>query len=87
MTIQDFMDRTEVNHTRMAIQYLKDGIREMQLLSDEFVQRANTDLVKDQRRYSMPDGMITMKNVRILDSDSGKYIPIPRLIGVITDEA
>ena len=39
MTIQDFMDRAGIHHTKMAIEYIKDGIREMQLFTDEYHER------------------------------------------------
>ena len=87
MKLQDFMDRAGIHHTRLAVEYIKDGVREMQLITDEYHERVYQSLQKDRRTYELPEQLTSMKAVRILDEDSGKYIKIPRIIGDISDEA
>tara|TARA_R110002020_G_scaffold152890_1_gene331900 strand:- start:7289 stop:7564 length:276 start_codon:yes stop_codon:yes gene_type:complete len=89
MKLSEFQDRIDPNRKiamQLLVAYIKDGLREIQLTTDENVERATTNLVANQREYDIPSTCIRMRSVRVLDTDGVKYYPIPRLIGDAADE-
>ena len=89
MYLSQFQDRVdpERKFPMMLLRaYIMDGLREIQLITDENVARAVTDLTKDQREYDIPSSTVRIRAIRVKDSENGKYYAIPRLIGAATDE-
>ena len=83
---QDRVDPSRAVAVQLLIAYIEDGLREIQLITDENVARATTDLVANQREYDIPTTCVRMRSVIVLDTDGVKYYPIPRLIGDAADE-
>ena len=87
MYLNEFQDRVDITRTiPFLVAYIKDGLREIQLITDENVERATANLEKDRREYDIPTTCVRMRAVRVLDSDGVKYYPIPRLVGDAADE-
>ena len=84
MTTQEMMERTGMTEPNRFVAYLKDGLREVQLITQENIVRKYTNLIKDKRRYRMPEDLIQMQKLSIKYND--KFIRISRIVGDITDE-
>ena len=89
MKLSIFQDRVDPSRSvaiQLLIAYIEDGLREIQLITDENVARATTNLVANQREYDIPTTCVRMRSVRVLDTDGVKYYTITRLIGDAADE-
>tara|TARA_Y100000592_G_scaffold50078_1_gene79298 strand:- start:943 stop:1227 length:285 start_codon:yes stop_codon:yes gene_type:complete len=88
MKVKELMERVGTTNFGFTKAYIADGMREINSMSEESVSTAKTDLIKDQRYYAMQDsdvsGMVKILNVAILDSDSGTYTNINRIIGNVS---
>ena len=88
MKVKELMERVGTTNFGFTKAYIADGMREINSMSEESVSIAKTDLVKNQRYYAMQDsdvsGMVKILNVAILDSDSGTYTNINRIIGNVS---
>ncbi len=88
MKVKELMERVGTTNFGFTKAYIADGMREINSMSEESVSTAKTNLVKDQRYYAMQDsdvsGMVKILNVAILDSDSGTYTNINRIIGNVS---
>tara|TARA_R100000353_G_scaffold6021_1_gene8178 strand:- start:2578 stop:2862 length:285 start_codon:yes stop_codon:yes gene_type:complete len=85
MKVKELMERVGSTNFGFTKAYITDGMREINSLIEESVNIAKTDLVKDQRYYNLSDdnipGLVKVLNVAILDSDSGTYTNIGRVVG------
>ena len=88
MKVKELMERVGTTNFGFTKAYIADGMREINSMSEESVSTAKTNLVKDQRYYAMQEsdvsGMVKILNVAILDSDSGTYTNINRIIGNVS---
>ncbi len=84
MKMKQLMERAETSNFGFANAFLEDGIREINMMIEETVANAKTDLVNKQRYYGMEEtsltGVVKIIDVSILDSESGEYIKIPRVV-------
>jgi hypothetical protein len=83
MTVQEIMERVGVTDTGRALAYIKDGLEELNMLSETHVTTERIDITKDQRFYSFPKDMIKVLDIRCknqLNVDN-EYRSIPRMIG------
>lgn len=82
------MERVGTNNFGFTKAFITDGLREINIMMEESVATAKTNLVKDQRYYAMQDsdvtGLVQILDVAILDSDSGKYTNIKRVVGDVS---
>ena len=83
MTVQEIMERAGVTDTGRAIAYIKDGLEELNMISETHVTTERIDITKDQRFYNFPKDMIKVLDIRCknqLNVDD-EYRSIPRMIG------
>jgi len=80
MTIKELMELTGQTRFNLIKRYLQDGISEVQLLTKENVSQKKENIVKDTSSYALPNDLVQVSEVKILDTDSDYYIPIPRVI-------
>ena len=83
MKVQEIMERVGVTDTGRAIAYIKDGLEELNMISETHVTTERINIVKDQRFYNFPNDMIKILDIRCknqLNSDD-EYRSIPRMIG------
>jgi hypothetical protein len=84
------MERVGMTATGRAIAYIKDGLEEINVISETHVETERIDITKDQRFYTLPNNMIKLLDVRgknHLNRDD-EYRTLPRMIGEpVTEDA
>ena len=82
MNIREIMERAGINETGRAIAYIKDGLEELNLISETHINTERIDITKDQRYYTLPSDSIKVLDVRCKNhrNSSDEYRSIPRLI-------
>lgn len=76
------MERIGTNQTGRAIAYIKDGLEELNTISETHINTERIDLTEDQRFYSLPNDVIKVLQIRCKNhlNDKDEYRAIPRLI-------
>ena len=82
MTIKELMERIGIQATGKAVAYIKDGLEEIQMLTETHVRRERLDINEDQRFYTLPNEMVKMIDIRVKNHLNSKdeYRSIPRMI-------
>ena len=82
MKVKELMERVGTTQTGRAVAYIKDGMAEINMLSETHVTTERFDLTKDQRFYKFPNEMIKVLEVRCKNhlNTKDEYRQIPRLI-------
>jgi len=83
MTIKELMERLGRTDKAKLISQIKDGVEEMNLVSEINIKRVKFDLIKDQRYYIVPNDCTRIINIQAKNQDNQKdiYANIPRLMG------
>ena len=83
MKVKELMERIGTNETGRAIAYIKDGLEEMNILTETHIKSARLNIVEDKRFYDFPSDVIKMTDIRVknhLNTDD-QWRSIPRMIG------
>ena len=82
MTVKELMERVGINQTGRAVAYIKDGLEEIQMLTEVHTRDERFDITKDQRFYTLPNEMVKMIDIRMKNHLNSKdeYRSIPRMI-------
>ena len=82
MKIIDIMERVGFSSTGRAINYIKDALDEMNLLSETHVKTARLDIENGKRFYEIPNEAVKVLDIRCKDhnNNDGTYQTIPRSI-------
>ena len=80
MTLKELMERAGTTNQGYSIAYLKDAMRDVNMMIEDNVVSSKANVIKDQRFYSFPTNFISLKNVMIYDSDETEYIKIARVL-------
>ena len=83
MKVQEIMERVGVVDTGRALAYIKDGLEELNMISETHVTTERINITKNQRFYNFPNDMIKILDIRCknqLNADD-EYRSIPRMIG------
>ena len=84
MKVKELMERVGAADlpTGRAIAYIKDGLEEINTISETHVTTNRIDLTQNQRFYKFPNDMIKVLEVRAKNHLNSKdeYRQIPRLI-------
>ena len=83
MKVQEVMERVGVTDTGRALAYIKDGLEELNMISETHVTTERINITKHQRFYNFPNDMIKILDIRCknqLNADD-EYRSIPRMIG------
>ena len=88
MIVKELMERVPSTNEGYAIAYANDAVKEISMMINDKIDYSAIDLVKDQRLYSTPSGMLKLINIYILDDDStpSKYRKISRLLDTNTQD-
>ena len=73
MKVQEIMERAGITQTGRAIAYIKDGLEEINTISETHITTERTDITKDQRFYDFPEDMVKILDIRCknhLNADS-----------------
>ena len=80
MTLKELMERAGTTNQGYTIAYLKDAMREINMMIEDNVVASKADITANQRFYSFPDNFISLKDVMIYDSEEGEYKKIERTL-------
>ena len=82
MTIKELMERVGTNSTGRAVAYIKDGLEEINMLSETHTRLERFDITENQRFYTLPNEMVKMIDIRVKNHLNSKdeYRTIPRMI-------
>ena len=82
MKVKELMERVGTNQTGRAVAYIKDGLEEIQMLTEVHTRLERFDITGDKRFYKLPNEMIKMIDIRIKNHLNSKdeYRSIPRMI-------
>jgi len=82
MKVKELMERVNSNATGRIIAYIKDGLEEMNTISETHVTTERIDITKDQRFYELPKDLIKVLQVRAKNhlNNKDEYRQIPRLV-------
>ena len=82
MKIKELMERAGTNETGKAVAYIKDGLEEINMLTETHSTVETFDITKDKRFYTFPNQMVKMIDVRVKNhlNSKNEYRSIPRMI-------
>ena len=82
MTVNELMERVGMFETGRALAYIKDGLDEMNMVSETHINVERIDITKDQRYYDLPNDVIKIVDIRCKNHDNAndEYRSIPRSI-------
>ena len=82
MTIKELMERVGMTQTGRALAYIKDGLDEMNMMSETHVTTERIDITKDQRFYDLPNDALKIIDLRCKNHSNTKdeYRTIPRAL-------
>ena len=88
MKVQELMERVGINQTGRAIAYIKDGLEEINVLSESEVSIEKINIEADKRFYDFPEDMVRVLDIRCKNhlNTKDEYRSIPRLIGSLTNK-
>mgnify|MGYP003125457131 CR=1 FL=1 len=83
MKVQELMERVGMSETGRAIAYIKDGLEEINTISETHVTTQKLDITKDQRFYEIPGNAVKITDIRCKNqlNNRDEYQSIPRMIG------
>ena len=82
MTVKELMERVGTTNTGRAVAYIKDGLEEIQMLTEVHTRVERFDINEDQRFYTLPNEVVKMIDIRVKNHLNSKdeYRSIPRMI-------
>tara|TARA_R110002020_G_scaffold317265_1_gene532913 strand:+ start:50 stop:331 length:282 start_codon:yes stop_codon:yes gene_type:complete len=82
MTVKELMERVGITATGRAVAYIKDGLEELNMLTETHTRLERFDITQNQRFYNLPNEMIKMIDIRIKNHLNSKdeYRTIPRML-------
>ena len=82
MKVKELMERVGSNQTGRAVAYIKDGLEEINMLTETHTNLERFDITEDQRFYTLPNEMVKMIDIRVKNHLNSKdeYRSIPRMI-------
>ena len=82
LKVNELMERVGMTQTGRALAYIKDGLDEMNMISETHVTTERIDITKDQRFYDMPNDSIKLIDIRCKNHNNAnnEYRSIPRSI-------
>ena len=83
MKVIELMERVGISQTGRAVAYIKDGLEEINILSETHINTQKIYIKKDQRVYELPSESVKILDVRCKNHLNSKdeYRSIPRAIG------
>ena len=77
------MERIDTDETGRTVAYIKDALREINMISETHINTERFDITADQRFYEFPSDMIKVLDIRCLNhlNVDDEYRSIPRMIG------
>ena len=90
MKVKEFSERLggDTLPTGRLIAYIKDGLEEINMISETHITQERIDVTADQRYYDLPNDFIRITDIRCKNhlNTKDEYRSIPRMIGSPTVE-
>ncbi len=89
MKVKELAERVGMDiPTGRLLAYIKDGLIEMNTITETHIETERITINKDQRFYDLPGNLIQLKDVRCKNhlNTQDEYRSIPRGIGNITNK-
>jgi hypothetical protein len=82
MKVKELMERLGITETGRAIAYIKDGLEEMNMLTETHVKAQRINITKNKRFYDMPVDAVKTIDIRMKNHLNSKdeYRSIPRML-------
>ena len=82
MTVKEIMERLGVTDTGRVVAYIKDGLEEINMLTEVHTKVERIDITEGQRFYTFPNEIIKIIDIRMKNQLNSKdeYRSIPRMI-------
>ena len=82
MTVRELMERAGTTETGRAVAYIKDGLREINMLHETHLKNQSIDIDTDVRNYTIPNEAVKIIDIKCKNHLNSKdeYRSIPRLI-------
>ena len=82
MKIKELMERIGTNETGRVLAYLKDGLEEINILTETHTKSSRLNISEDKRFYNFPSDAIKMTDIRVKNHLNSKdeYKTIPRML-------
>ena len=82
MKVKELMERVGMTQTGRAIAYIKDGLDEMNMISETHVTTERIDIAENQRFYDFPNDMVKVIDIRCKNHGNAadEYRSVPRTI-------
>ena len=82
MNIRELMERVGSNQTGRIIAYVKDGLEEINMLTETHTRLERIDITENQRFYDFPTEMLKLMDIRVKNHLNSKdeYRTVPRMI-------
>ena len=82
MKIKELMERVGINETGRAVAYVKDCLREMNMISETHINTERIDITANQRYYDIPKDSIKVTDIRVKNHYNSKdeYRSLARLM-------
>ena len=82
MKVEELMERVNSHQTGKVVAYIKDGLDEMNSISETHTKTVRLDLEANKRFYEVPKEAVKILDVRCKDhnNSSSKYQSVPRSI-------
>ena len=83
MKIKELMERIGSKETGRVIAYIKDGLEEINMISETHITQQKIDVTANQRYYDIPDDFIRIIDIKCKNhlNTKDEYRRIPRMIG------
>ena len=88
MTVKELMERIGTNETGRVTAYIKDGLEEINMITETHINLTRIDITADQRFYELPNDYIRIIDIRCKNHLNSKdeYRSIPRGIGSVNNK-
>ena len=82
MNVKELMERVGSQQTGRIVAYIKDGLEEINMLTETHTKVETIDITEDQSFYILPNEMVKMIDKRVKNHLNSKdeYRSIPRMI-------
>ena len=82
MKVKELMERVGSTETGKIVAYVKDGLEEINMLTETHTRLERFDITENQRFYTLPNEMVKMIDIRVKNHLNSKdeYRSIPRMI-------
>jgi len=82
MTVKELMERVGIRETGKAVAYIKDGLEELNMLTETHTRLERFDITQNQRFYNLPNDSLKIMDIRCKNQNNSddEYRGIPRSI-------